>query len=761
MIKRIHIQKKSILVCIVAAAAVILVLAAVFFRQRESRVKNGITVAEAAKMIACAAVEEMSVFQNKQEGYWYEPYVAFVKERGLLEIASAKRSLTYADVRCLLKQIGANTALDQLSSENGAISRQAFVELYLQVLSYFEYGSQIEVVEAGIAGTPANLNNTGEWEAATTKGVFRFTGMVLDDKMDQTVRMVVRQNEILTVASVVADGVTYRNVWVESSDNNQLKLNIYGAERQFQVRGLTEPVSGVLSDIEIAEGKVVGIHVKTDTISGKVLSVTADYVEIDGYGKVRLDEFFMIYDISAGFSVKNHEDIVVGYALQDFIVADGKICGAVISKGLDVDNIRVIVKTSGFGSIFHDVVHFTCDVPFRVSYGEQVEQHAAGEEIAVDRANVWFNEGRVTIEPEGGQTRLISVNRSQGNPSYEGKVELSLFEEGIVVVNDVDIENYLKRVVPSEMPVSFGVEALKVQAVCARSYAYQQLTNSFYSAYGAHVDDSTLYQVYNNTTEQEASNEAIRLTKGQVLKYQGSVVQAYYYSTSCGAGTDVGLWGSDPAAYPYFVSRDIGRTERNLDLADEQTFEAFITAKDEQDYDYNCALYRWTLPVSCEELSTSFNAKLYERYLAVPERILTQEADGSFVSKPVKTVGQITDIAVNRRVGGGAAVSVTVTGSEATVKIESESCIRSLLGVGSQEMTTNTGTTTMASLPSTFCIFRKTYSDGVLSGFEMIGGGYGHGIGMSQNAVNVMARENMSYIQILQYFYPGTEVAAN
>ena len=64
----------------------------------------------------------------------------------------------------------------------------------------------------------------------------------------------------------------------------------------------------------------------------------------------------------------------------------------------------------------------------------------------------------------------------------------------------------------------------------------------------------------------------------------------------------------------------------------------------------------------------------------------------------------------------------------------------------------------MSSLPSTFCIFKKVYNQDVYTGFKIIGGGYGHGIGMSQNAVSVMAAEGMNYVQILQFFYPNTEV---
>ena len=69
----------------------------------------------------------------------------------------------------------------------------------------------------------------------------------------------------------------------------------------------------------------------------------------------------------------------------------------------------------------------------------------------------------------------MSVDRSYGTPSYRGTMEFTKAESGILIVNDLLLEDYLCRVVPSEMPVSYGLEALKAQAVCARSYAYKQI----------------------------------------------------------------------------------------------------------------------------------------------------------------------------------------------------------------------------------------------------------------------------------------------
>ena len=67
------------------------------------------------------------------------------------------------------------------------------------------------------------------------------------------------------------------------------------------------------------------------------------------------------------------------------------------------------------------------------------------------------------------------------------------------MVNELPLENYLCKVVPSEMPASYQKEALKAQAICARSYAYRQIMDYAYPEYQAHVNDSTDYQVYNNS----------------------------------------------------------------------------------------------------------------------------------------------------------------------------------------------------------------------------------------------------------------------
>ena len=522
----------------------------------------------------------------------------------------------------------------------------------------------------------------------------------------------------------------YKNVYVTNIEDNTITANMYGNIKKFNSGKIAEDVTGCLCDITVEDGKIVGVNTKTDVVSGKVLSVSQDSVEIEGYGSVKLDEDFIMYEKENSL-ISNYSSIIVGYALQDFIVADGEVCGAIKNKPLQADNIRVIIKTSGFRDIFFNEAVFCADSGMIVETGEESYKTAPGETVVFNTDTEDFNEGRIKLIPKSGEIQFQSVNRGVGTPSYGGTIEVSLYDEGIVVVNEVGIEDYLKKVVPSEMPSGFNLEALKCQAVCARSYAYTELSNNYYSAYGAHIDDSIQFQVYNNSPRAESTDTAVDETAGQVLSYNGEVVKTYYYSTSCGSTTDVTLWGNTTENYPYFVAECVGGVDRGLTLTVESEFNTFIKGENEADYDYDCTLYRWSMEESVKEISEGF-----------------ARSTGT-------SVGNIKDIEVLERVNGGAAVKVKVTGDKGETVIDSESAIRAAFGNANVDMNTKSGTTRYANLPSTFCVFEKVMEGKKLAGFRITGGGYGHGIGMSQNAANKMA-ESMTYAQILEFFYRGT-----
>ncbi len=108
-------------------------------------------------------------------------------------------------------------------------------------------------------------------------------------------------------------------------------------------------------------------------------------------------------------------------------------------------------------------------------------------------------------------------------------------EGGLVLINELYLEDYLKKVVPSEMPASYEKEALKARQ-CVPGLMPTPDPGNAYGQYGAHVDDSTNFQVYNNISTSERTDQAVNETCGQMLFYNDKPIEAFYYSTSCGHG---------------------------------------------------------------------------------------------------------------------------------------------------------------------------------------------------------------------------------
>lgn len=125
---------------------------------------------------------------------------------------------------------------------------------------------------------------------------------------------------------------------------------------------------------------------------------------------------------------------------------------------------------------------------------------------------------------------------------YRGCLKLVAKNNHLNVVNIVDIEDYIKSVVPSEMPASWSLEALKAQAIAARSYALANINK--HSSEGFDLHDTTQDQVYKGVqAEHSRSNYAATSTNGQVIVSKNKIVPAYYHSSSGGV-TDNEAWSS-------------------------------------------------------------------------------------------------------------------------------------------------------------------------------------------------------------------------
>ncbi len=177
---------------------------------------------------------------------------------------------------------------------------------------------------------------------------------------------------------------------------------------------------------------------------------------------------------------------------------------------------------------------------FRAGAGLEWPVTAAGGTLYVDGAAVGET---MTLEPESGQFAFDGRR-------YRGAVRLSAVDGGVEVVNVVGLEDYLRGVVPSEMAASWPLEALKAQAVAARSYTLTSLDPD--ARYDLCATEDC--QVYRGiAAENPRTDAAIAATAGVVVTYGGAPARTYYHADSGGmVASSAEVWGTWS---PYLVAR--------------------------------------------------------------------------------------------------------------------------------------------------------------------------------------------------------------
>lgn len=580
---------------------------------------------------------------------------------------------------------------------------------------------------------------------------------------DTVANAVVRGETIIYISSVQKSDNLYENVLIKETDGENIKVVLNGSERTFVATGLNENLTNVVADIKLLDGKVNRLILKRDYIAGKVLAIADDGIEIEGYGKILLSEKCRYYIGYKNYEQSDKGVVVVGSERVRFVVADKIICAAILKNDENEKNIRVLLKSTGYESLFHNHVSLSCQGKYQLSYYEMNESgdreenvtvHEPEEAVEIEPNDERLKYGRIKVTPvdENGKTTIHSISRNNSSPEYRGTIEISNYDGKLVIINDISLEKYLYAVVPSEMPTSYGTEALKVQAVCARSYAISHLSDNQLSVYGAQVDDSTNYQVYNNTKENETTIEAVDQTYGEVLSYGDEIANTYFFATSCGSTTDATIWGAD--GLPYVKGKLLTDADCDIDLEDNEQFSAFIKS-DFQTYDSDTSWYRWDFTMTSGQLSDSINKNLGSMCKQNPDKILVKKQDGSFVAEYIENIGNVNNIIIDKRLCGGVIDEMTIEGDRAVIKVLKQSVIRNIINPYGIDIHKHDGTSinTFSSIPSAFFTVEKV--DG---GIKFYGGGFGHGAGMSQTAVKNMIASGKNYEEILKFFYTDVEI---
>ena len=329
----------------------------------------------------------------------------------------------------------------------------------------------------------------------------------------------------------------------------------------------------------------------------------------------------------------------------------------------------------------------------------------------------------------------------KGKPAlYHGAFEVIQKDDrrGFYLVNLVETQEYLKGVVPNEMPVRFGLEALKAQAVAARNYVLTPRTQAYKEF---NVVDSVASQVYYGVnTEADLATRAVMETDGIVALYNNEPILALYSSTAGGYTESYSHAFSDPLTKmfpsinkPYLTA--VPDKSEFKSLEDENDAKKFYENK-VPSFDIESPYYRWQKKWAVGELENVLKSTM-----------IAQSKTG-FIHPAFKQgddLGKIKDIKVMKRGASGKAVEIELMTTKGCYRIAKELVIRRVFQKDG------------VSLPSANIVFEKNLDNyGNVTDITIFGGGFGHGVGMSQYGAGYMATKlNQPYYNILRHYYTG------
>ncbi|MEH2305335.1 SpoIID/LytB domain-containing protein [Nostoc sp.] len=324
---------------------------------------------------------------------------------------------------------------------------------------------------------------------------------------------------------------------------------------------------------------------------------------------------------------------------------------------------------------------------------------------------------------------LIRVNKSEKPENarlYSGQLSLQPNAYGTyTLVNQVPLETYLRGVVPYEIGTDAPKAALEAQAILARTYALRNLRRFAADNYQLCAD--THCQVYYGLNGAAAkTDQAIASTRGKVVTYKNELVDALYSSTTGGVTASFSdVWNGDDRPYLRPVL-DAATNFWNLSkqsLADEKNFQKFINIQqgfNESKWD----AFRWRRETRLEDI-----IKDLQKFLQVK-------------NSPHAKFKTIQAMAVVKRSESGRILELAVKTDKSTFILHKDE-VRSAFAA-----------------PTSTFFYLEPLNKGKpeLWGYAFIGGGLGHGVGLSQTGAQNLAKLGWSSPKILQFYYPGTQI---
>ena len=420
------------------------------------------------------------------------------------------------------------------------------------------------------------------------------------------------------------------------------------------------------------------------------------------------------------------------------------------------DKIRVLIKTGSYENIYHDKIVMKGQRGLYIETKQNLQELSPDEEFTIT-SNEW-KQGSVTIYPKAdGRIELPNVGRSEA-VSYRGSMTCYGTPQGLVLVNELPVEEYLYGVVPSEMPSSYPLEALKAQTVSARTYAFYQKQSYAYPEWKAHVDDSTAYQVYQNISEQDAVNQAVDETKGLVMTCNDDLIESFYYSTSWGFSSGYDTW-REGESKDYLVVKELSIADQLGNIKDSKQLYNTIDFQNKIDHisqnyvEKEEPWFRWNYEKNIDV--QNFLQRVWNLYESDSNKVQIESESRS--PEQLLKEKDIRSILAARRSDSGMVTRLAIDTEHFQIMISSQHCIRTVLATPGDILIKQDGSAYSMGelLPSAFFYLESISEEGGISKVIIHGGGMGHGVGMSQNGAKCLAQLGYSYSDILRYFYQG------
>lgn len=381
--------------------------------------------------------------------------------------------------------------------------------------------------------------------------------------------------------------------------------------------------------------------------------------------------------------------------------------------------------------------------------------------ISVDNEIMYENLTGPLLLSSNAELQITELNRKGTPAKYKGMLEIrkGVSSGSFNIINVIDMQNYLRGVVPNEMPVSFGLEALKAQAVAARNYVTNAKINSNYD-----VVDSTASQVYYGANSyNQTSDKAVNQTQGIYALYNEKPISALYFSTSAGITDDWDdVFGSAMPSnnHPYLKASYDKQGQKPL--KDEQDVINFYSRKD-NGLDINSPKFRWSVDFTRKELEQVLQTTLQQQSMA---GLVTPKFDGDIPLEGLKEIKAI------KRTQSGKITELLIKAKSGEYVVKKELGIRRVIKKNNTMLPSANffiETEGKESLDDdkknetekedSFIIKLFEFDEKYPANFKFTGGGFGHGVGMSQFGAYNLSRMGKKYPEILKHYYTGINLS--